>query len=179
VSKRVPFSNSNLELNEIAIHHTDTETALRTYFSADEPLSIERFFGSTVDELQEDLKARLVELNHNSSHTILAAIEASFRIDYLQRCYKRKRDPLSRDLREIYKQKENYTHLDEIFNAWRDHYNEFSKTISDLKGVYKYRHWLAHGRYWVPKMGRKDYDYYLIYELGELVFNSFPFEGIN
>ena len=30
--------------------------------------------------------------------------------------------------------------------------------------AFKYRHWLAHGRYWEPKLGRI-YDYYSLYDL--------------
>jgi hypothetical protein len=51
------------------------------------------------------------------------------------------------------------------------------KVIGDLKGAFKYRHWLAHGRYWEPKLGQK-YDYYSVYILAESIFGSFPFEGM-
>lgn len=50
--------------------------------------------------------------------------------------------------------------------------------VSDLKDAFKYRHWLAHGRYWEPKLGRK-YDYFSVFTLAQTVFNSFPFEGAN
>jgi hypothetical protein len=46
--------------------------------------------------------------------------------------------------------------------------------ISDLIGAFRYRDWLAHGRYWPPKLGRK-YDYESVYKLAEDILDSFPF----
>jgi hypothetical protein len=36
--------------------------------------------------------------------------------------------------------------------------------ISDLRGALNYRNWLAHGRYWVAKLGRK-YDFFSVLTL--------------
>ena len=65
---------------------------------------------------------------------------------------------------------------DEILEAWRDHADGARQVVSELRGAFKYRHWLAHGRYWVPKLGRK-FDYHGIHLLAQTVFDSFPFEG--
>jgi len=126
------------------------------------------------------LKARIRELDHTSCLSILAAIEAGFRIDYLQRNYKRKKDALSLAFRKIFKEKSRRASLeDDILNAWKDNTHGASELIGNLKGAFKYRHWLAHGRYWQPKLGRQFYDYETIYQLAETVFNSFPFIGTN
>lgn len=36
--------------------------------------------------------------------------------------------------------------------------------LGELAGAFRYRHWLAHGRYWQPKLGRK-YDYLSVFGL--------------
>ena len=178
--KRLSFSNQHLELNDISIHHLDSENSFKLYYRADNEDYEERFADYTTDELVNELRARIDELSHTSSLSLLAALEAAFRIDYLQRCYKRKKDVLSRQFRAIYKKKSTKVSLEnDILDAWKENAHGASQLISDLKGVYKYRHWLAHGRYWQPKMGRQNYDYSSVYELAELTLNSFPFEGID
>jgi hypothetical protein len=80
-------------------------------------------------------------------------------------------------LRKIHTQKGSRASLEEeILPAWRKYTDVASGVISDLRGALKYRHWLAHGRYWVPKLGRK-YEYHDIYALAHAVFAAFPLEG--
>ena len=102
-----------------------------------------------------------------------------FRMDYKERVEKRKKDSLSKALKVIHQTKGLRASLEEdIFNAWLENTTVKLKLIQDLKGAYKYRHWLAHGRHWTPKMGRPDYDYSEIYQLAENILNNFPFEGV-
>ncbi len=178
--KRVSLSNDNLELDDIVIHYSDSESSLKLYFTPKRTKDFEkRFSGYTREDLSSELRARIEELNHTSSLSLLAAIEAAFRIDYIQRNHKKKKDSLSRALRSIYKQKNTKASLEEdILDTWKTNTNVASQLIEDLKGAYKYRHWLAHGRYWVPKLGRHHYDYDSVYKLAATVFNSFPFVGV-
>lgn len=168
-----------LKIDDIAIYYSDTETSLRLYFSKENPKFEQRFSGYTVEELASELNDRIDELGRTASLSLLATLEASFRMDYSHRCRKRKKDPLSRVLRDIYKAKGNKASLEEdILDAWKENTRGATKYIGDLKGAYKYRHWLAHGRYWTPKMGRADYDYTTIYQLAEIILNNFPFDGL-
>ncbi len=179
MAKRVSFSNEHQNLSDISLHHSDTEFSLRTYFSNAKNYA-QRFSTYTIDEIQKELGERIHELNLTSSLSLLAALEAVFRIDYLQRNYKRKKDALSVACRDIYKEKQTKASLEnDILDAWMANTEGANQLISELKGAFKYRHWLAHGRYWKPRMGRPSYDYETIYELSEIVFSSFPFEGLN
>lgn len=180
MAKRVSFSREHLELNDIAIHHSDTESSLRSFFSDSCLYSKERFVGYTQENILNELGDRLNELEHSSSFSLLATIEATFRIDYLQRCYKKQTDTLSRSFRAIYKQKKSRASLEEdILEAWKENYDGISQIIGHLKGAFYYRHWIAHGRYWSPKTGRKKYDYDTVFTIAETVLNSFPFEGLS
>lgn len=175
--KRVSFSEQNLALEEIDQHYRNVEASARLYFSLSNPTAAELFLGKTVAEIEEELGAVTEENQHLVSLNLLAAVEAVFRIDYLQRCYKRKKDALSQTLRIIHNAKGSYASLeDDIFPAWKEHAAPTSTTVSALKGAFKYRHWLAHGRYWEPKLGKK-YDYYSVFTLAQTVFDSFPLEG--
>ena len=119
----------------------------------------------------------LDENERNSSLNILAALEAAFRVDFIQRCQGRKRDALSGVFRDVYQKKGLRVSLeDDIFSSWRQIHPELKPYVSSLTSALKYRHWLAHGRYWTRKWG-KEYDYQEIYSLAQSTFDTFPFKG--
>jgi len=174
MAKKVSFSGENVSLSDAALHHNDMEDALTLFFSSGSPLYPVHFAGYQFSEVSEELGDRLAELDRNTTMTLLAAVEAAFRIDYLQRCYKKKKDVVSRQFRRIYKEKETRASLeDEIFGVWKSSTMESTKLIGDLRGAFKFRHWIAHGRYWTPKLGQK-YDYLTIYSLAVEALSSFP-----
>ena len=131
---------------------------------------------NTVAEVTDELRERLDEVDRASSLDVLSSVEATFRIDYLQRCQRRLKDPISVSLRKIYRFKKNRASLeDEIFDAWIQNSPGLTRLFSELRGAFKYRHWLAHGRYWTPKLGRR-FDFPYIYELAEATFTNLQFE---
>lgn len=178
MASRVSFSGQHLPLDQIASHHADVECALRNYFS---PASIQypvRFAGYTEIDVQTELALRLSESERSTILTILSSLEAAFRVDYLQRCYLRKRDSLSRAFREIHTRQGSRASLeDEILTAWSEHTSVSVALIREIRGAFKYRHWLAHGRYWVPKLGQR-FDYDSIYLLADRIHDAFPFAGV-
>jgi len=179
MAKKVVFSNNHLNIDYITTYRNDVAASLRNYFSL-HSVDQERFLGYSTEEISSDLRDRIQELDYMSSLSLLAALEAFFRIDYLQRNYRKKKYAVSRALLDIYKSKNDRASLeDDILEAWLANTHNTSQIIGELKGAFKYRHWLAHGRYWNPKMGRKIYDYDTIYQISRTVVNSFPFEGIN
>ena len=174
MAKKVSFSGKNLSLADAALHHNDTDGALTLFFSTASPSYPVRFAGYKPDEVREELGDRLIELDHNTTMSLLAAVEAAFRIDYLQRCYQKKKDGVSRQFWEIYKVRETRASLeDDIFEVWKNNTSGNTKLISELRGAFKFRHWMAHGRYWTPKLGQK-YDYLSVYPLALQALSSFP-----
>jgi hypothetical protein len=175
MANRVIFSGLQLGLPEIAAHHQDLESSLTLYFSAGSPSYLLRFAGYAATEVIDELGERLNEADLTSSLTVLASVEAAFRIDYLQRCYRRGKDPVSRAFRNIYKSKKQQASLeDEIFAAWADNSSGAQAIIGELRGAFRFRHWVAHGRYWTPKLGRR-YDFNDVFTLADLTLRSFPF----
>lgn len=177
MANKVSFSGKERELALIALHHQDTVESVKAYFSQQSPQFTVRFAGYTSAEVTAELLERLEELEFSSSLTALAALEAAFRVDYLQRCYTKRKDDLSRAFRALYKTYETRVSLDEqIFEAWKEQSDVSTTLIGQIRSAFKFRHWLAHGRYWQPKFGR-DYDYSTIYLIVDLALKSFPFEG--
>lgn len=174
MAEKVSFSGANLSLADAVLHHADTDSALNLFFSPDSPSYRIRFSGYKFDEVHDELRDRRAELDRNTTMSLLAAVEAAFRIDYLQRCYQKKKDDVSRQFREIYQKKETRASLeDDILTIWKSNTAESAQLISDLRGAFKFRHWMAHGRYWTPKLGQK-YDYLSVYQLDHEALSSFP-----
>jgi hypothetical protein len=174
--KRVGFSGQHQALNEILNHYTDTVEALKVYFAAGHPSFPVRFATYTPTQIARELRRRSAEVEMTSAFSVLSALEAAFRIDYLQRCYRKKKDPLSQAFRALHLAKGEKASLeDDILEEWKIHSTASTRMIGDLRGAFRLRHWIAHGRYWVPKLGRK-YDFVTVYRLADDVFTQFPLE---
>ncbi len=174
MAKKVSFSGQNLGIAEAAKNHNDTEGALALFFSNKAPTYSIRFAGYKLDEVRSEQRDRMAELDRNTTMSLLAAVEAAFRIDYLQRCYQKRKDRVSRQFRQIYKEKETRASLEEdILEIWRINTAGSTRLIGDLRGAFKFRHWMAHGRYWTPNFGQK-YDYLSVYPLAMQALASFP-----
>ncbi|MFA7338425.1 MAG: hypothetical protein WC028_16685 [Candidatus Obscuribacterales bacterium] len=171
--KKVSLSGKQLTLAQIADHYKDVESAIRLYYSPStaDPM---RFAGYSFREMSDELELRLAEEDLLNVFSLLSAIEAWFRVDTELRVRKKLKDALSDRVRKVYKQKGKYMSLeDDIFTAWSDCGFLPKAVISDLKGAFKFRHWLAHGRYWTPKLGQR-YDYHSVYDLALDVAGGIP-----
>jgi hypothetical protein len=149
--------DSALQLDELASYHQDVVASLRLYFNPSNPAFAARFLGCRPDEVKEALASHLEETDVRSAFFVLTKLEASFRIDFYFRCEKRLKDDLSTYFRNVLKLRKHKTTVrfdEDILEGWKRH-TSGSKDIAALRGALKFRHWLAHGRYWNPKLGRK------------------------
>ncbi len=177
--KQVTFEPRALSILDVAAYHQDTDSSLRLFFTNSNPNFALRFFGRSRLQIEAELADRLNETDLRSSLAILSRLEAAFRIDYEQRCEKRKRDAVSKAFIALYRKKQKRVQFEEqILDTWRQKHPDKSQLVSQLKSAFKFRHWLAHGQHWEPKLARK-YDYQWIYVLADNVFASFPLLGRN
>ena len=87
---------------------------------------------------------------------------------------RRPRDEATRRLRRIYTRKgQRATLADDILPAWREARGDLSSALAHLQVALLYRHWLVHGRYWVPKLGRQ-YDFATTYRICDAVQSTVP-----
>lgn len=174
MASRVSFSGENLSLEDAADFYRDTESALKQYYSSASPTFEFRFIGYSEHAVEAELTLRLAELDLNCTLTILAALEARFRIDYEIRRLRRKKDMVSSGFRTLYARRGRRASLDEdILGVWQNSITGNETVIGDLRSAFKFRHWMAHGRYWTPKFGRR-LDYLAAYALAERTLASFP-----
>lgn len=145
-------STLNFRFEDVAITHQLRERALRLFFQPENP-AYQALQANTATGTQlPSLAAALLEADRDSCLTLLAAVEAAFRIDYALRCERRDKQPVSRSFRALFKLYEYSIPLERIvLEEWKIHESGLRTIISDLKAAFKYRHWLAHGRYWTPK----------------------------
>jgi hypothetical protein len=79
------------------------------------------------------LANRLNETDLRFSLAILSRLEAAFRIDYEQRCEKKKRDDVSKAFLALHRKQRKKVQLeDQILDTWRRKHPETSQLISQL-----------------------------------------------
>jgi hypothetical protein len=165
---------ASASISDIHAYHATTDSSLRFYYTESCPDFVVRCFGYTDIEVADELGDHLEETELRSSLALLTRIEAALRIDFETRCKRRKRDKLTREFRKLRSKRQDRVRLDELLEIWKSEHPQLSPLIKDLSGAFRFRHWLAHGRYWTPKLGRK-YDYTTVLIITESVFVSFPF----
>ncbi|MDB5469506.1 MAG: hypothetical protein JWR84_1066 [Caulobacter sp.] len=147
----------------------DAEAGLRLIFSTANPEFADRFAFLTAEELSGAKRERLRELDILASLALLTAVEAKFRVDFHTRVVLKKKGALSRRFQKIFG-RSNKTRLEEdILDTWKAEHPEHREAIREVKGALKYRHWLAHGRYWDPSLARISYDFDAVYAVALLV----------
>jgi hypothetical protein len=103
-----------------------------------------------------DIEWLLDEADMQASLFIIAAAEAAIRVDFHERVVKKKpKDSVTRAFRSIYNdQGKGRIRLEDILDTWATNIPIAKADIRTFKGALRFRHWLAHGRYWVPKFGQ-------------------------
>lgn len=132
-----------------------------------------RFIGFTRSEVDEFFERQREHLEILTMFQILATTEAILRIEVKTRVATRKKDPLSRKLRELDNTKDDRMRLDEdILVAMKDA-GVSANAIAAFRGALKLRHWLAHGRHWHPKLGR-GYAPSDVFDISRKLIDSIP-----
>jgi len=162
-------------LLDLADYHRDAESSLRLYFTPANPNFVARFASELPSEVASKLAQRIDETDMRSALVVMARIEAAFRVDYKQRCENNKSDDISIAFRKIFKKRGANVRLNEdVWEVWKQNDTSKRTLISQLRSVFNFRHWLAHGRYW--PVGNK-YDFQTVYQLADAVFADFPLYG--
>ncbi|WP_109484043.1 hypothetical protein [Paraburkholderia sp. C35] len=120
-----------------------------------------RFVGA----LEEDINTYFAALRRDTELLaildLIASTEAAIRVDFANRADKHVRDSsaLATTFKALRKKKKERISLeDHILVEWKRLAPEIKSRIDEFEHVLDYRHWLAHGRYWlfkakIPKNG--------------------------
>lgn len=168
MAKRLSRSGDELPLSEVYLYKKDAEDGLGLLFS--QAARYERFVLMTPKEIQQLSTERLTELELQATLSLMTSLEAFFQLDFHDRIEKRYKDPLSKHFRESYKKRKQISFESDIINGWETIYPETRRVFQKIKAVLRYRHWLAHGRYWLinkPKISFEE-----LYGLAESIQNT-------
>lgn len=165
-----------LTLERLAAYHADVTASLRLYFSPAAPAFTTRFAAQSPREVATELRSRLLESDIRSTLVLMTSLEAHFQIDFNLRCRSNLSDALSVHFRDIETTGGNRVRLEDILEGWKRHVSTTADLIGQLRGAFKFRHWLAHGRYSSSKLGQK-YDFEGVYLLASAVISGFPLGG--
>ena len=159
---RVTFSGENVSLSYIWEWYQVSEKAIhRERKRVLDALSTDNdvgdfFVGMNREDVDGYFQEYKRELEFLVCFDIISAAEGYLRMGYLNRVYKRLKDPISRKFRALYKRSGPKIRLSEdILGALVKEYPSCSMAIGQFRGILNLRDWLAHGRYWVPKLGRQ------------------------
>ena len=137
-----------------------------------------RFLGKTREEVDRAFDFYRDELDFMAMLDLLAAAEARIQCDFRQRVEKLLKDPVSRAFRAIEnklrrrKTTERARLEEDILDTWVDHATATKGPVGSFKGALNLRHWLAHGRYWKPRMGRPYYSPGDVYYISETLLQA-------
>jgi hypothetical protein len=181
---RVSFSNENLEMEDVLDYYHLTKEAVLIYkenirkgiYSTSNSNVPNIFIGMNLEELEEYFRLQLEELEKSVCFSLLSSVEAKLRVDFLKRVYNRDKDDISRVFRQIHKEKGTKISLEEdILENWKLFNQDAKHYIGAYRGALNYRHWLAHGRYWLLKSGRT-YDFPIVYSISLDMINNLNLE---
>ena len=161
-------------LTDIATHHATMKSSIYLYFPKANPRYGILFPFDTQNEITAKRDESLKEVGTASAFSVLAWIEARFRIDYLQRVRKRKKDDLSRACYDLYREREQQVSFSiDILDLWKANQHVPAHVIGEIRSAYNYRNWVAHGRYWQVELDRS-YNFETALNLATTIETNFP-----
>lgn len=169
MANRILAASQTASLLALADYQRDAEASLRLYFTSINPDFVVLFAGDRPSDVAAKLADRIHETDMRSALAIMASVEAAFRLDYEWRLKAKKPDAVSITFR---RHRRRNVRLDEdIWETWKVNHPTTGQLISQLRSAFRFRHWLAHGRYWPA--GQK-YDFQTLYILAQAVLTTFP-----
>lgn len=164
---RIPLSGLNQDIADIWQWYQLTNTSFDEYLNSiiQGNCVAPEYVGMPITEVTSIFESAKNELENLVCFNLLSSVEAKLREDYIKRVEQKQKDHLSRMFRAAHQKYKGKISLEEIIlDGWKKYYPQAKTIISDYKSALNYRHWLAHGRYWVPKLGQR-YDVITVYTI--------------
>jgi len=115
----------------------------------------EKYRDQTLGELREEFASARKQLGYAAKFLLLTSVEALLRLTFDQLSKRERKPAIAHRFRRIRRERGDKVRLEEdILNTWIEVYPQTAQSIRVFKGVMPLRNWLAHGRYWNPKVGR-------------------------
>lgn len=157
---------------EVVDHHDLLRRAVNSHFDVPELAHP----GATTRELETFRTSAHLRVERQSTTSLIACLEACFRVDYIHRKKRKLKDLLSKDLIKVFnRRKRKAALMDDIIKAWMKAGALSHADYSRIHKAFNFRHWVAHGQYWHLKKNDTTADYYEIATLVEGIMNASAF----
>ncbi|QWT20236.1 hypothetical protein KPL74_21145 [Bacillus sp. NP157] len=157
---------------EVVNHHDLVRGAVEVAFC-----TRDTFEGANDLELSNTRRDTINRLGRQGVISLMACLEASFRVDYLYRAKRKLKDPLSRRLIRVFHRKRRKAALmDDLVKTWLKEGHLSHVEYNRIGTAYEFRHWLAHGEYWLPKRRPNATTFYEIAAIVEGAINCCAFK---
>jgi hypothetical protein len=174
---KIALSGSEKSIEDIWNWYEDQKKALRDYeykirslVGNPQATIDDKFIGMTLGELTNYFAISFEELRHLVALDLITATEATLKTDYFTKVFNKDKTALGREFRAIYKVQQDKVKLEQdIIDNWKKYVPQCKSDFSSLVGLLKYRHWLAHGRFWLSKQGQF-YSVYDVYDIAKSIF---------
>ncbi len=157
--KKIPLNPDRPRVREIWDYYAASTKALKLYQKelldslANENVQSDsneaRFMPKS--EVFDLLESYYTELSQEVVLTLSSIFEAELRLDYQHRVRNRFKDDISKSFRVLHKKHGERIRMETLLNVWKKRYSECGRHISLFERLILFRHWLAHGRYWINK----------------------------
>lgn len=156
-----------MPIDSINSYYDSVKKAITTMFSptANNNYAVD-FCGLSLIEIQEEQDNLYDELEIEATLCLIAYLESLFRTDFIVRCELKKRDVLSRLYRAAYnpiKAPYTYSFKEFILENWKKAYPNEKALMDRIIEMMNFRHWIAHGRYWMFKDNPNKFTYSAVY----------------
>jgi hypothetical protein len=156
------FSGNEKKIDQIWLWYDDQKEALQDYRNkvveelySEVSLKHAKFLNYTVEEINEYFDNSKLHLEELVTFELISSTEASLKMDYLRRSYNKDKSSIGRKFRDIYKLKTERVSLEkDIIETWKAQLL-YKNPFHDFLGLLNFRNWIAHGRYWNPRLGRQ------------------------
>jgi hypothetical protein len=119
----------------------------------------ERYRDQSIEELRQQFASARKHLRYAAMLHLLTTTEALLRLGFEDLSRRKTKPAIFRRFRQIERDRREKIRLEEdILDTWIEVYPETARSIREFKRVLPLRDWLAHGRYWNPKIGRAVYE---------------------
>ena len=132
----------------------------------------------SLDELREQFASARKHLQYAAMLHLLTTAEALLRLAFEDLSKRKTKPAIFSRFRRIRRERREMIRLEEdILDTWIEVYPETARSIREFKGVAPLRDWLAHGRYWNPKIGRPAYEVIDIFDIASEMLNRMQDAG--
>jgi hypothetical protein len=138
----------------------------------------ERYRDESLEELREQFSSARKHLLYAAMLHLLTTTEALLRLAFDDLSKRQTKPAIFRRFRKIERERGKKIRLEEdILNTWTEVYPETARSIREFKGVVPLRDWLAHGRWWNPKLGRPVYEVGDVFDIASEMLNRMEHAG--